>query len=78
MYIAKKQRKKYCLFFFHYTPMLCFMVSWYFLTKKRLSNIPFPPENDIQCKSLVNEIPTSFTFQLYTNQYFLYEMHFLM
>ena len=43
-----------------------------------VSNIPFPPKNDIQCKSLVNKIPTSFIFQPYTNQYFLHETYFLM
>ena len=65
----------YFLIFF--ITISCF-VSWYFLTKKRLSNIPCPPKNDIQFKSLVNEIPISFIFQVFTNQFFLHETHFLM
>ena len=52
-------------------------VSWYFLTKEHVSNIPFPSKNDIQFKSLVNEIPKSFIFQLYIDQFSLHETHFL-
>ena len=36
------------------------VVSWYFLTKEIVRNILFSSKNSIQCKSFVNEIPTSF------------------
>ena len=67
-------RKKYCLVFFHYTPMLRFMVFSY---KEAFKN-RFPQKNFIQYKSLANEMSTSFIFQLNTNQFFLYETHILM